>query len=152
MRITEITKRPKREKREWFLRIGDLPENGKSTIHHWPNATSAMFRTSNIEPGISVYDVTFKDGKWEIDVAGNSTDELLHQVFTGNRKIYLVTGVRVLDDLGYSETGIDGEPLIKEPLIKKELTLYDIRTPGTFDYATEMDDDERAQYNKILKS
>lgn len=147
MRLYEI-KQPSQQKFEQFVRFGELPENGKSGIGRSPNWIAAMYRTSDEELGISVYETYQKNGKWVIDAPVDSygtLNELCNDAYEGQRKIYLVSGIRVKHK-GNFASGMDGEPLIKTAKILKELTLYDIFVPGSYDMGTEMDDVERAEY------
>lgn len=99
-----------------FYRFGDIPEDECSSI--WNNNDEVIGK----EKGVSVYEAHKNINGTYSPVIPFPTNEkafndFIHHVayFTGNK--YLVTG-NLLD-----ETGTDGEPLIKNVKILKELQL-----------------------------
>jgi hypothetical protein len=95
--------------REYFIRFGDVPESGFSTIHSMGKSTGKQ------EVGVSAYSAFEENGRWFVD------DEELNHTFTlghlmkEGRDIYLLTGRRL------PEKGSDGEPLIADVEIVKKL-------------------------------
>jgi hypothetical protein len=81
------------------------------------------------EKGISAYEADWDATRklWHLEPSRNiaSLDELLYQARKGIRKVYLLKGEEVFDDDFYPERGADGEPLIKNVKIVKELSLKD---------------------------
>lgn len=101
-----------------FIRIGDIPLNGKSKIR---------FRGQEVvgeEIGVSVWDAANIYNKWHI-VVPNPCDEdtiddihggLLQAICYGN-PIYLVTGSII-------GIGSDGEPLLKKVKIIEDISNH----------------------------
>lgn len=82
------------------------------------------------ENGVSVYNATLdvEHGHWEIDldVNENTINGTLSSLFYGTKKIYLVTGKQIGE-------GSDGEPLLKNVKLLKELDKKDVKVSGVFD-------------------
>jgi len=83
------------------------------------------------EIGVSAYhaewDVTEK--RWDIGdgIDGDTINGTVASLMTGRRKIFLVQGRELQQD------GADGEPLLKDIKLIKELSITDICFPGVFD-------------------
>ena len=105
----------------YYIRIGEIPENEQSKIHRGDAVIGE-------EKGVSVYDTEFINGKWRIVMpfyfkeGQGQTYEALIQCVTECRykinkpsKVYLVSGKKV-------GNGSDGEPVIKNVKIIKDLT------------------------------
>ncbi len=120
----------------YYIRFGDIPEGERSAIGASPNFIANMFRTGDEEEGVSVYDARWLEKKeaWSIDeINVASLDELIAQ----KRPAYLVTG----DLVG---TGIDGEPLLHNVKIVKQIPYTEIWIPAWDEYAEE--EDYRVEY------
>ena len=106
-------------KMEKYIRIGEIPENGKSGIYD--RAQGAYTKS---EEGVSVYDAAFIRGKWHIVMPNPCTEttvdtihgKLLHQCnkIFDHAEVYLVDG----ELIGF---GSDGEPLLKNANIIEKL-------------------------------
>lgn len=105
----------------YYIRIGEIPENELSKIHRGDAVIGE-------EKGVSVYDAEFINDKWRIVMpyyfkeGQGQTYESLIQCVTECRykinkpsKVYLVSGKKV-------GNGSDGEPVIKNVKIIKNLT------------------------------
>jgi hypothetical protein len=119
-----------------YVRFGDIPKDERSGIGASPNYAAAMARTGDQEHGVSCYWADWDAGRnmWCLDDIGNAAtlDELVAMAKEGARKIYLITGDDIQDKAGDDVLGTDGEPLIRNVQIIKELTLDDIYSPGLF--------------------
>ena len=97
-----------------YIRFGEIPEDGISKIHHSGEVIGE-------EKGVSVYN-SVKGQIIHYPVLPNK--KIDHAVDTyfdflfGDRKVFLVTGEEL------PEKGSDGEPLLKDVQIVKELTNY----------------------------
>ena len=104
-----------------YIRIGNLPEGGKSAIYSGMNAVGK-------EIGVSVYECVRLNGKYRIVMPspmklgqGNTYEALINEVTEQAfkiplpRKVYLVKGTLI----GY---GHDGEPLLNNVKIMREIT------------------------------
>lgn len=96
-----------------YIRFGDIPTNEQSTIYRGDEEIG-------IEKGVSVYHAVINDnGDVEICITLPITRTTLytfqHLVEYDNRPCYLVDGE-------YVGRGSDGEPLIKNVKIIKEIT------------------------------
>lgn len=104
-----------------YIRIGEIPENERSSIWHGDVKIGE-------EKGVSVYDCTFRDGRYYIlmppffkEGIGITYEGLMQEVVNfryktdSQRKVYLVKG----DLVGY---GSDGEPLLKNIKILDNIT------------------------------
>lgn len=93
-----------------YVRFGDLPPNGRSSIFDGDNGKIAE------EAGVSVYEAVLTSGDYRILVPSPAyystftTMLWLHE----DRPLYLVEGERI-------GTGCDGEPLLKDPKIVKKI-------------------------------
>lgn len=96
-----------------YVRYGDLPEDGKSKIHRGDAIIGK-------EEGVSVWNAKEVDGVYFPCMPENPNDDCIADFFydllTTNKPIYVVTG----DEL--PERGTDGEPLITNAKIVKEIT------------------------------
>lgn len=101
-----------------YIRFGDIPTNGKSKVYNGEIEIG-------IEEGISVYPA-FEDKEGNIILGLNlpitktSLHTQQHLLEYDNRPCYLVTG-------DYVGKGTDGEPLIKNVRIIKEIKPYRIK-------------------------
>ncbi len=123
---------------QYYIRFGEIPANERSGIGASPNFLAHMMRKGDHEVGVSVYWGKWHEDRkqWEIVDCGNyaSLDELTHSVKTRHRKIYLVTGVPAEDEENDDwALGMDGEPLIHQVKVIKELQITDIFAGGFFD-------------------
>lgn len=113
---------------EFYVRFGDLPEGGRSQIGAAPNWVAHLLQTDDHELGVSVYPASWNAGRqrWSIDCDNPaSLSELLAQ----ERPAYLVTGEPIQDDDGYDACGMDGEPLLKDVSILRQLEYRQIYVP-----------------------
>lgn len=105
----------------YYIRIGDIPENEVSKIHRGDAIIGE-------EKGVSVYDAEFINDKWRIvmpsyfkEGQGHTYEALIQNVtecrykINNPSKVYLVSGKKV-------GIGSDGEPVIKNVKIIKDLT------------------------------
>lgn len=123
---------------QYYIRFGEIPKDERSGIGASPNHIAHMFRTSNQEKGVSVYWARWSEehNQWGIEDVGNfaTFNELTYLASEGQRKIYLVTGDPVYDEEHEEDQyGIDGEPLIHNVKIIKELQIEDIFCGDEFD-------------------
>jgi len=131
-----------------YIRFGEIPKGERSGIGASPNVYKHMYRRSDQEMGVSVYDVEWDAARnlWALDVYNvASAGELIFAAMMGHRKVYLVSGHEVTyDDLTESEQelvewneagwvrGIDNEPLLRDVKIIGELTCRDFYGPGFY--------------------
>lgn len=105
----------------YYIRIGEIPDNELSKIHRGDAVIGE-------EKGVSVYDAEFINDKWRIvmpyyfkEGQGQTYEALIQNVtecrYKINKpsKVYLVSGKKV-------GNGSDGEPVIKNVKIIKDLT------------------------------
>lgn len=105
----------------YYIRIGEIPENELSKIHRGDAVIGE-------EKGVSVYDAEFINDKWRIvmpyyfkEGQGQTYEGLIQNVtecrykINNPSKVYLVSGKKV-------GNGSDGEPVIKNVKIIKDLT------------------------------
>lgn len=115
--IAWLVKQNKSDK-SLYIRFGDIPTNGKSKVYNGEIEIG-------IEEGISVYPA-FEDKEGNIILGLNlpitktSLHTQQHLLEYDNRPCYLVTG-------DYVGKGTDGEPLIKNVRIIKEIKPYRIK-------------------------
>lgn len=117
----------------WYLRFGEIPKDEQSSIHYRSYYCGK-------EKGVSVYHCTFINHKPHIILpmpcSEGAVDTLTGFLFYSSKKpIYLVTG----DEIG---TGHDGEPLIQNIKIIKDITS---------EFWNDMDSiDENALHEELL--
>lgn len=120
-------------KRKVYIRFGDIPENEQSHIGAAPNIYKALYQKSNKESGVSVYDAEWNASmaRWFISDPGNGTS--LCDLLSLKRPAFLVTGREL------KNTGMDGEPLLKDVQIVEEVPYNKIWIEGWGDdgYAEE---------------
>lgn len=138
----------------YFIRFGEVPEAERSGIGSSPNHIHATYRRSDVELGVSVYAAAWngQTKRWDLDRDDISNiaslDELLYQGREGERAVYLVTGHwvryeeltrkerRLFNDEGRwypgidKVTGTDGEPLIRNVKVVKQLRGDEVWAPG----------------------
>ncbi len=139
-------------KKRYFIRFGEMPANNRSKLWTAPNAYYAS-QVGKELPGVSVYEVRKSGRKWEVITdelssgSGMSSLAELLYMHSENKKlpIYLLTGVPVRwKDLDreeqkefedyypgrraehYDLQGTDGEPLIREHVIVKQVTAKEL--------------------------
>ena len=99
--------------KKYFIRFGELPEDGIS--HSW-NTESMQTGT---EDGLSVYDATNVNGKWQIvlpnPVSARGLNTLCALLLFQKRKVFILTG----DIVG---RGSDNEPLLKNATIVEDIS------------------------------
>lgn len=98
-----------KENRKYFLRFGDLPENGKSSIYQHQEKIGE-------EIGVSVFECT--QDTYQLILPEVLTKDLMSDVqgffnYFG-RPLYLVSGIQI-------GIGHDNEPIIKDAKIIKEI-------------------------------
>ena len=103
--------------RKYFLRFGDLPENGKSSIYRGETKVGE-------EQGVSVFDCT--QDTFQLILPQELTRALMCDIqgfFNySDRPLYLVSGIQV--GLGY-----DNEPVIIDAKIEKEIPYSELTPP-----------------------
>ena len=109
----------------FYLRFGEIPVNGKSTIN--PKFRSASARQYNFLPqkeeGVSVYAVkqvkVNGEIKWKPEIYEmTGFKELLVSACNGERSVYLVKGEQVRDKSDKKLWGSDDEPVLDARTIK----------------------------------
>lgn len=131
-----------------YIRFGDIPEGERSGIGASPNVYKHLYRRSDHEVGVSVYDVDWDASRnlWALDVYNvASAADLIDSAMRRMRKVYLVSGHEVTyGDLTVHEKelvewnedgwvrGIDNEPLLRDVSILQELTCRDFYGPGFY--------------------
>lgn len=112
----------------YYIRIGELPRDGKSKIYQWVDEAHSSRVEVGEEAGISVYEATKVKNEWyciipENTEHGKSTIDTIHylieEIINGNKPVYLVTG----DEVG---EGYDGEPVIVNVNIIEDIS-YDFK-------------------------
>jgi hypothetical protein len=109
-----------------YVRFGDLPKNGRSEIGAAPNWVAAMGQKDTHEQGVSVYPLHWNDERqrfWIECYNLASLDELLAQ----KRPAFLVHGEPIWDEEeGFEATGMDGEPLLKDAQVVRQLKYEEL--------------------------
>ena len=99
--------------KRYFIRFGELPEDGIS--HSW----NIEGEQTGTEDGLSVYDATNVNGKWQIvlpnPVSARGLNTLCALLIYQKRKVFILTG----DVVGH---GSDNEPLIKNATIVEDIS------------------------------
>lgn len=99
-------------KQKYYIRFGNLPPKERSGI--WKSDQLIGY-----EDGVSVYDCCIDNGTYKLVIPTPLNESSLYtlQGFTlyNKRKVYLLTGTEV-------GKGTDGEPIIKNIRIIKEIT------------------------------
>jgi hypothetical protein len=135
---------------ELYLRFGDLPKTGRSgrQASHW---ISAYLSDRTEEMGVSVYPIHWDSirNRWSIECGNHAT---LDQLFAEKRPAFLVTGEHIVDDEEGDAYGEDGEPLLKDVKIVREVPYDKLYVPEwgsdplpeeyLVDYSEEDDADE----------
>ena len=100
-------------KRKLYIRFGEIPKNGRSSVYKYNTFIK-------YEMGISVYDACKIHGKWHVVLPLNINKDTIctYEKFRIYCKthVYLVSGEKI-------GIGNDGEPLIKNVKILKDLTI-----------------------------
>jgi hypothetical protein len=107
-----------------YLRLGDLPEGGKSAIGAAPNIYKHIERAGRThEAGVSVYPVEWDPeiNRFVIDCNNLAS---LDGLFGQRRPAYIVTGRRI------GKYGMDSEPLLRDVKIVKEVPYNQLNVPG----------------------
>lgn len=106
----------------YYLRIGDFPQDGKSKIYQWNDKEHSSRTVVGEEKGISVYKTTKVSDRWKVILPNNpssstiDTFKYLQSAVLNNQKFaYIVTG----DEIGI---GYDGEPVITNIKIIEDIT------------------------------
>jgi hypothetical protein len=98
------------EGQTYYIRFGALPKSGYST----------NFATGSVEAGVSTYEATGRNGRYEVHVpeegewADEDLSDRIRQVQDGTDTAYVVTGA-------YHGTGGDGEPLLRDVQVVREI-------------------------------
>lgn len=109
----------------YYLRIGELPQDGKSKIYQWDDEEHSSRTAVGEEKGISVYPLVYNGfGGWSLDLTNISKSltgidtfrELSKAASEGEKKMYLVTGNKI-------GTGLDNEPLLKNVIILSQIEI-----------------------------
>ena len=97
--------------RRYFLRLGNLPINGKSGIYQRKDKVGEEIGISVFECTQDTYQIILPKG-----IPNNLIDDLYQFFNRYNRPLYLVSGVQI---------GVvsDNEPLIADAKIEKELSF-----------------------------
>lgn len=107
----------------FYIRIGDLPPNGKSKIYQWNNKEHKSRDVVGEEAGVSAYNLEVtKKGKWLINFPENYTsttndtiEELFRAAKNDEKSIYILTGKEV-------GVGQDNEPLLSDVKILEKIS------------------------------
>lgn len=98
-----------------YIRFGDIPKDGKSKIY-------LGSEVSGTEPGVSVWEAVKVDNAYFPKLPEiynkNTLSDYFYDLLESDKKVYLVTGNRI------RVTGSDGEPLLEDVKIIKEITQY----------------------------
>lgn len=118
-----------------YIRFGDWPKNERSQVGEQLRLSRSWLYQAigedqaEFEDGVSVYEATWDDAKrrWVIPTIGtDSYIPSLCEFIEQRRPIFLLTG----DDVG---VGTDGEPLIRNIKLIKELKYSDIYNDHCYD-------------------
>lgn len=106
----------------YYLRIGELPRDGKSKIYQWDDIEHSSKTVVGEELGVSVYNIEKIKNKWRIVLPDNTISStidtfnyLTTAVKNGLKTAYIVSG----EEIG---KGYDGEPVITNIKIIKDIT------------------------------
>lgn len=108
----------------YYIRIGELPQDGKSKIYQWKDKAHTLRTVVGEEAGVSVYEAAKVGNEWHCIIPenaehGKSTIDTIHylteEIINGNKPVYLVTG----DEVG---KGYDGEPVITNVKIIEDIS------------------------------
>jgi hypothetical protein len=114
---------------QYFVRFGKWPKNERS--RNWLVRHEEVY-----ENGVSAYGATFSPhiGRWMLDTVDYAaTSGTMQELIYGDREIYLVQG----DEVG---EGADGEPVLRNVRLIKQLQKKDILVPGVFDPVKDVED------------
>lgn len=99
--------------RKTYIRFKPLPPSGKSSIYSHGDKIGE-------EIGISVFDAVNINDTWHIVMPMPITQNMLDDIYSllnySNEGIYLVEGEQI-------GTGTDNEPLIKDAVVLKEISM-----------------------------
>lgn len=108
--------------KKFYIRIGELPPDGKSKIYQWDNDKHTSRTPIGEEIGISAYNTFPKGNDWKIYPPNEITESfidtftvLVRDAALGKRPVYLVEG----EEIG---VGQDGEPLITDVKILDDIS------------------------------
>jgi len=120
---------PKLGPKRKYIRFGRIPPGGRSGIGEQYREWAAMRGYGTVpthELGLSVYGTRFNReyDKWELpelwtDTGPNTLGEFIEELVVGSKRVFLVEGQEIA-------TGTDGEPLIVNARVLKELTCDDL--------------------------
>jgi len=114
---------------DYFVRFGKWPENERS--RNWLVRGEEVY-----EKGVSAYNAIFSPhtGRWMLETVDHAaTAGTMQELLYGDRPIYLVQG----DIVG---EGTDGEPVLRNVRLVKELQKKDFLVPGMFDPVKDVED------------
>lgn len=123
----------------YYIRIGELPRDGKSKIYQWEDKTHSSRAAIGEEAGVSVYEAKEVEKGWNgvipENIKYNSTMDtinyLMKEAIRGDKPVYVVIG----DEVG---KGYDGEPVITNVKIIKDISnnLKEIKVNNEIEFRT----------------
>ncbi len=130
-KVREASPKMKYLKGSYYIRFGMWPQNERS--RNW-----LVRDRVELEKGVSVYHASYdlEGDRWAIDA---SVDEAaisgtMQSLIYGSRPIFLVQGTELKND------GADGEPLLHNVKLIKQLNKKEVYCPGIFDPAEDEED------------